>query len=105
MLVGKYRGLANLNHIYCPNNSQEVTMPCKKNKEYERFNRFEWRKEKDWKFPFKGHTLSNPDYIKAKNELFSLNGNGWWINDGKGWEMKPETIKEYNRRLRNKKEV
>ena len=73
-------------------------MPKKKNEVYERINRFDWRKVKDWKFPFKGHTLSNPDYIKAKNELFSLNGNGWWCNDGTGWDMDKETPAQKIRR-------
>ena len=60
-------------------------MPCKKNKEYERINMFDWKKVKDWKFPYTEHIFSDPRYIKAKNKLFSVNGNGWWVNDGRGW--------------------
>ena len=55
----------------------------------------DWKHEwKDWiPYPYKGHTLSNPQYIKDKSETFAKNGNGWWCNDGKGWEMHYEHYK------------
>ena len=60
---------------------------------------------KDWiPYPYKGHTLSNPQYIKDKDELFAKNGNGWWCNDGKGWEMHYETSMEYHKRKRKERE-
>ena len=65
-------------------------------------NRFDWKKVKDWKFPFRAHTLSDPNYINAKNELFDLNGNGWWWGNG-WWNNKTETLMEYNRRLKREK--
>ena len=79
-------------------------MPKRKNKEYDRINRFDWKKVIDWKFPFKTYTLSDPNYIKARDKLFDLNGNGWWWNDGKGLNENAETSKEYNLRKRKEKE-
>jgi len=63
----------------------------------------EWRCFINWEFPYKGNTLSNPQYIKDKEKLFKENGNGWWCNDGKGWNMNAETIMQYNRRLKREK--
>ena len=38
---------------------------------------------KEWiSYPYKGHALSNPQYIKDKDELFAKHGNGWWWGDG-----------------------
>jgi hypothetical protein len=31
--------------------------------------------------------LTDPKYIKDKEKTFQENGNGWWWNDGKGWEI------------------
>jgi len=36
-------------------------------------NRYDWRKVKDWKFPYKG--LNDPQYIKDRDELFMKNNN------------------------------
>jgi len=77
-------------------------MPKKKNEEYERINRFDWKKVKDWKYPYKGHTLSDPKYIKDRTELFDINGNGWWWKDG-WWNGKDETSMEYNRKNKKKR--
>ena len=37
----------------------------------------------DWKnkipYPYKGHTITDPKYIKDRNKTFRKNGNGWWI--------------------------
>jgi hypothetical protein len=58
----------------------------------------------DWKnwtkgFPYK-NGINNPQYKKDRNALFEKHGNGWWCNDGKGWEMNPETSMAYQRRRR-----
>ncbi len=59
---------------------------------------------KDWvPYPYKGHVLSNPQYIKDKNKTFKENGNGWWCNDGKGWSMHYETSMEYHKRKRKER--
>jgi hypothetical protein len=63
----------------------------------------EWRKTLGWKFPYKGHSLSNPQYIKDKEKLFNKNGNGWWVNDGRGWSMDEETPMQRQRRYRENK--
>jgi hypothetical protein len=56
---------------------------------------------KQWKrgFPYK-NGINNPQYKKDRNALFEKHGNGWWCNDGKGWEMNPETSMAYQRRRR-----
>ena len=64
------------------------------------FNRYDWKKIKEWEFPYKGHALSNPQYLKDKAETFEKSGNGWWCNDGKGWTMYWESPMEYHKRKR-----
>jgi len=79
-------------------------MPKGADKNIPQINRFDWKKVKDWKFPYKGNGLSDPNYIKHKAELFNLNGNGWWWNDGKGLNEKAVTHKQYHARKKKKKE-
>lgn len=62
-----------------------------------------WKDYIDWEFPYKGHVMSNPQYLKDKNECFTKNGNGWWCNDGKGWDMNPETVGQRNKRYEKRK--
>ena len=63
--------------------------------------------EGDWKneilYPYKGHALTNPQYIKHKAQTFAKNGNGWWWNDGRGWTMNWESPMEYHRRKREER--
>ena len=63
----------------------------------------EWRCFIGWKFPYKAHTLSDPEYIKDRDRMFKKNGNGWWWNDGRGWSMNWETHMLYQRRRRKEK--
>tara|TARA_Y100000310_G_C20111071_1_gene547134 strand:- start:118 stop:321 length:204 start_codon:yes stop_codon:yes gene_type:complete len=63
--------------------------------------------ETDWKnsvpYPYKGRALSNPQYIKDKEETFAQNGNGWWW--GKGWwNGHHESSMERQRKYREEKE-
>ena len=59
---------------------------------------------KEWiPYPYKGHTLSNSQYIKDKDELFTKHGNGWWWGDG-WWNGCTETSMEYHRRKRKERE-
>jgi len=60
----------------------------------------EWRLRLNWKYPYKGHTLTNPQYIKDKAALFEKNGNGWWWNDGQGYNPDYETPMQLQRRYR-----
>lgn len=53
----------------------------------------------NWKFPYKN--VNQPEYIKARNEFFSEDY-GWWCNDGKGWELNPESPIVKSRRMREK---
>ena len=46
-------------------------MPKGADKSIPQINRFDWKKVKDWEFPYKGYTLSNPNYIKHKTKLFN----------------------------------
>ena len=61
----------------------------------------------DWKewipYPWKGNTLSDPQYIEDKNRMFAKHGNGWWWGDG-WWNGKHETPSERMRRYRENKE-
>ena len=60
----------------------------------------------DWKewipYPYKGHTLSNPQYIKDRNELFAKHGNGWWWGFG-WWNGDRESPMEKQRRYKQEK--
>ena len=62
----------------------------------------EWRYRANWKYPYKGHTLSNPQYIKDRDKLFAGH-NGWWL--GKGWwsDVVPESPMEYHARKRKER--
>ena len=58
---------------------------------------------KEWiSYPYKGHALSNPQYIKDKDELFDKHGNGWWWGDG-WWNGQTETPMAYHRRKRKER--
>ena len=65
-------------------------------------NKYDWKKIKDWKYPYKGNTLSDPKYIKDREKLFK-DYNGWWVNDGKGWAMDWESPMVYHRRKRKER--
>jgi len=84
-------------------------MPKKPNKSYKHINRFDWKKVKDWKYPYRDYglygCLKDPKYIKNKNDLFKLNGNGWWINDGKGWDPDKLTPMQRARKYKKRKET
>ena len=62
----------------------------------------------DWKnnipYPYKGYVFTNPHYIKDRNETFAKNGNGWWINDGRGWNPAADTPMQRQRKYRKEKE-
>jgi len=62
----------------------------------------DWRKwiNKD-PFPYKG--LNDPKYISDRDKLFTEGGNGWWVNDGRGWTMYWESSMEYHRRKRKER--
>ena len=53
----------------------------------------EWRKTLGWVFPYEGHTLSNPQYIKDREKLFKKNGNGWWCNYCNGHYLEQRKFK------------
>ena len=59
---------------------------------------------RDWKdwipYPFK--SLNDPEYIKAREECFIKNGNGWWWGDG-WWNGNSETPMERQRRYRKQR--
>ena len=58
---------------------------------------------KEWiPYPYKGYVLSNPQYVKDKDELFTKHGNGWWWGDG-WWNGHTETSMEYHRRKRKER--
>ena len=81
-------------------------MPRKSNKNFKHINRFDWKKVKDWQYPYRDYGLYgavvDPKYIKHREELFNLNGNGWWWGDG-WWNGKHETPMEKMRRHREEK--
>ena len=82
-------------------------MPRKPNKNFKHINRYDWKKVKDWQYPYRDYglygALEDPKYIKNREELFNLNGNGWWWGDG-WWNGKHETPSERMRRYRENKE-
>ena len=49
-------------------------------------------------FQYKG--LNDERYIADKNKMFKKHGNGWWYNDGKGWDPDEETPMMRQRRYR-----
>tara|TARA_R100001143_G_C3350067_1_gene129014 strand:+ start:1375 stop:1584 length:210 start_codon:yes stop_codon:yes gene_type:complete len=59
---------------------------------------------KDWvPYPYKGGKytcLSDPNYIKDRDKLFKENGNGWWVNEGKGWNPDEKTPMQKAREYR-----
>jgi len=55
-----------------------------------------------WVCPWKN--INQPKYIEARNKFFEGN-NGWWCNDGKGWELNPESPAEKARKRRKKNEI
>ena len=81
-------------------------MPRKSNKNFKHINRFDWKKVKDWQYPYRDYGLYgavvDPKYIKHREELFNLNGNGWWWGDG-WWNGNHETPMERMKRYREEK--
>ena len=82
-------------------------MPKKPNKSYKHINRYDWTKVKDWKYPYRDYglygCLNDPKYIRHRDSLFSINGNGWWWGNGWWSDEVKETPMEYNRRLKKEK--
>jgi hypothetical protein len=64
----------------------------------------DWRINANWKFPYK-NGINSPEYKKDKKELFSSNGNGWWVNDGSGWNPDAQTPMQRAREYRKKKGI
>jgi hypothetical protein len=62
----------------------------------------DWKHWGNFPFPYKNNTLSDPQYIKDKEELFAKHGNGWWWGDG-WWNGKFETPMERQQRYRREK--
>ena len=61
-----------------------------------------WKDYIDWLYPYnKRNILTDPKYIKDRNEIFAKHGNGWWWGDG-WWNGKEITIAEKTRRRRAK---
>jgi len=60
-----------------------------------------WKDFVNWEFPYKGHVMSNPQYLKDREKTFKKNGNGRWCNDGTGWEMSKETPAQKMRNQKN----
>tara|TARA_R100000306_G_C4339235_1_gene124328 strand:+ start:538 stop:774 length:237 start_codon:yes stop_codon:yes gene_type:complete len=60
----------------------------------------------DWKnwipYPYKGHTLTDPQYIKDRDKLFAEHGNGWWWGNG-WWNGDRESPMEKQRRYKREK--
>jgi hypothetical protein len=67
----------------------------------------DWKHWKDFPWPYRGGIygcLSDPKYIKDRLATEIKNGNGWWINDGKGWSMHYESPMMYHKRKRKERE-
>jgi len=60
----------------------------------------DWKDTIGWKYPYTG--VNDPKYIKARDKLFSENGHGWWVNDGRGWNPKAKLPSEVTATYRNK---
>ena len=59
---------------------------------------------KDWiPYPYKGYTLTDPQYIKDRDKLFAEHGNGWWWGDG-WWNGKHTSSMEKQSKYREEKE-
>jgi hypothetical protein len=65
----------------------------------------DWRKKIHVPYPYKGNVLTDPQYREDRKAIEIKHGNGWWCNDGKGWEMYPETNVEYQKRRRKEREL
>jgi hypothetical protein len=44
---------------------------------------YDWQNKKEWQYKGGNNPLKDPKYIKDRNELFNLNGHGWWW----GWKL------------------
>ena len=79
----------------------------KPDKSLKHINRYDWKKVIDWQYPYRDYglygALEDPKYIKHREDLFNLNGNGWWWGDG-WWNGKHETPMERQRRYRENRE-
>jgi len=66
----------------------------------------DWKHWKDFPWPYKDGMygcLSDPKYLEDRHNKALKSGNGWMYNDGKGWEMNPETAMAYQRRRRKER--
>ena len=67
-------------------------------------NNNRWELYKDWKYPYKNgkyRCLSDPKYIKDRDEFFAKNGNGWWWGDG-WWNGHYDTVADRQRKYRDR---
>ena len=53
-------------------------------------------------YPYKG--LDDPKYLKDRERTEKRTGNGWWWNDGKGWDPEAESPMLRQRRYKKEKE-
>ncbi len=59
---------------------------------------------RNWVYPYsKVNTLNCPIYINDRKAIEMEHGHGWWCNDGRGWEMRAETVGERNKRYQEAK--
>ncbi|MAE86739.1 MAG: hypothetical protein CMB80_28650 [Flammeovirgaceae bacterium] len=65
----------------------------------------DWNNKENIPYPYKGNTLTDPQYKKDRRDTEIENGNGWWCNDGRGWDMNYETSMEYHRRKRKERKL
>jgi|TARA_Y100000034_G_scaffold58637_1_gene71439 hypothetical protein len=69
-------------------------------------NATDWKRTKDWKFPYIDRglygTLKDPNYIDSRNKLFEKHGNGWWWGNG-WWNGKHISLMERQRTYRKNK--
>jgi hypothetical protein len=70
-------------------------------------NKNDWKRWVDVEiWPYKGGMygcLSDPKYIKDREQIEKENGNGWWWNEGRGWTMYWESPMEYHKRKRKER--
>ena len=53
---------------------------------------------KDWVYPYKG--VTDPKYLKDRNEMFVKHGNGWWWLNG-WWNGHNDTVASRQRKYRD----
>ena len=62
-----------------------------------------WKKYKDWEYPYnKRNVLTDPEYIKDRDEFFAGH-NGWWWGNG-WWNGYNDTVADRQRRARKRRQ-